>query len=176
MNSNKILRIYLGATFVVGVLFSAAVAHLTQIGEIENHSGAVLPLCWNVLFMLILPLVLDWSEQKYLKARFLELEDIAKENPELKAYLDNQCAKLHVESIKLAVVDSTVDEPFSYGLWRYNPRLIVPKSALSAAEVTKAIPSIEVELSKFARQGVTLTYFTFTIVQTILLYALQQFH
>jgi hypothetical protein len=120
--------------------------------------------------------LLDWSEQKYLKARFLELEDIAKENPELKAYLDNQCAKLHVESIKLAVVDSTVDEPFSYGLWRYNPRLIVPKSALSAAEVTKAIPSIEVELSKFARQGVTLTYFTFTIVQTILLYALQQFH
>lgn len=177
MTPNKILRIYLLASFAVGLLFSAAVAYMASTGEIETHAGAVLPLCWNVLFMLILPLVLDWGEQKYLKARFLEIEDLARENPELKAYLDKQCVQLHVETIKLAVVDSpAVGEPFSYGLWRYNPRLIVPSSALSADDVTKAIPSIEVELSRFARQGVTLSFFTFTIVQTIVLYALQQIH
>ncbi|MBY0548913.1 MAG: hypothetical protein K2W95_16700 [Candidatus Obscuribacterales bacterium] len=176
MKPNKILRIYLIASFVVGSLFSAAVAYMASVGEIETQAGAVLPLCWNVLFMLILPLVLDWSEQKYLKARFLEIEDLARENPELKAYLDKQCQRLHVETIKLAVVDSPVSEPFSYGLWRYNPRLIVPSSTLSAEDVTKAIPSIEVELSRFARQGVTLSFFTFTIVQTIVLYALQQIH
>lgn len=173
MKPNKILRIYLGASFVVGLLFSVAVAFLTKSGEIETHSGAVLPLCWNVLFMLILPLVLDWSEQKYLKARFLELEEVARDNPELKAYLDQQCAKLQVETIRLAVVDAPVDQPFSYGLWKYNPRLIVPKSALSTDETARAIPSIELELSRFARQSVTLTFFTFTVVQVLAQYLFQ---
>jgi hypothetical protein len=172
MKPNKILRIYLGVSFAVGLLFSAAVAHMTQVGEIELHSGAVLPLCWNVFFMLILPLVLDWSEQKYLKARFLGLEEVAQGNPELKAYLDSQCEKLRVESIRVGVIDAPVEEPFSYGLWRYNPRLIVPKSILSSEETARAIPSIELELSKFARQNVTLSFFTFTIVQILAQYCL----
>lgn len=173
MKPNKILRIYLGATLVAGLLFSVVVAYLAKTGEIETHAGAVLPLCWNTLFMLILPLVLDWSEQKYLKARFLELEELARDNPELKAYLDQQCEKLQVESIRLAVVDAPVDEPFSYGLWRYNPRLIVPRSALSAEETARAIPSIELELSRFARQSVTLTFVTFTVLQVLAQYLLQ---
>ncbi len=174
MKPNKILRIYLGVSFCIGLLFSAAVAFLAKTGEIETHAGAVLPLCWNVLFMLILPLVLDWSEQKYLKARFLELEELARDNPELKAYLDQQCTKLRVDCIRLAVVDAPVDEPFSYGLWRYNPRLIVPKSVLSIEETARAIPSIEMELSRFARQRVTLQFFTFTIVQVIAQYLFQR--
>lgn len=118
--------------------------------------------------MLILPLVLDWSEQKYLKARFVQLEEIAQDNPELKAYLDEQCRKMALAKIRVAVVDSPLPETFSYGLLRYNPRLIVSSSILSEAEKAKAIPSIEHELNRFAKQEVSLYFLAFTVLQIII--------
>ena len=118
--------------------------------------------------MLILPLVLDWSEQKYLKARFVQLEELARDNPELKLYLDQQCEKMALAKIRVAVVDSPVEETFSYGLLRYNPRLIMSTSMLSDAEKARVIPSIEHELNRFAKQEVSLYFLGFTAIQIVL--------
>lgn len=118
--------------------------------------------------MLILPLVLDWSEQKYLKARFLQLEELAKDNPELKECLERQCQKLSVPAIRLAVVETATEETFSYGLLRYNPRIILPSKLLSIEEKAKVIPSIENEMSRFARQEVSFYFAAFIVLQLIL--------
>lgn len=167
MKPSRIMRLYLTASCLVGVLLTAATSILLKNSIIEMNAALILPLCWNVLFMLILPLVLDWSEQKYLKARFLQLEELAQDNPELKNYLDQQCEKLALAKIKIAVVDSPAHETFSYGLLRYNPRLIVSSSMLSDAEKAKAIPSIESELNRFAKQEVSLYFIAFTVLQVV---------
>jgi Zn-dependent protease with chaperone function len=167
MKPSRIMRLYLTTTCVVGVLLTAATSVLLKNSIIELNAALILPLCWNVLFMLILPLVLDWSEQKYLKARFLQLEELAQDNPELKNYLEQQCEKMALAKIKVAVIDSPVEETFSYGLLRYNPRLIVSRSMLSDAEKAKAIPSIESELNKFAKQEISLYFIGFTVLQII---------
>lgn len=150
---------------VLGFLFTALTVLTLKRGDIGPNAALILPVCWNVLFMLILPLVLDWSEQKYLKARFLQIEEVAKDNPELKACLDQQCEKLSVSSIRLAVVDSSGEETFSYGFMRYNPRVIVSKEILSMEEKSKIIPSIENELNRFARQEVSLYFLAFLFAQ-----------
>lgn len=168
MKSSKILRVYLASSCVLGLALTAMTVVYLKQGEIGQSAAFILPFCWNVLFMLILPLVLDWSEQKYLKARFLQLEDVAKDNPELKAYLDQQCQKLAVSNIRVAVVDSAVEETFSYGLLRYNPRIIVPSKLLSDEEKAKIIPSIENELNKFKKQEVSLYFAAFTFAQLAL--------
>lgn len=158
MNPSQVMRVYMWASFAIGLGLAVVFAFMVKQQEIEPVAGILLVICWNVLMMLILPLVLDWSERKYCKARFLELEEIAQNNPELQAFLEQQCRRLEVPNIKLAVVDSSSEGPFSYGLWRYNPRLIVPSTVLSAEEKGKVIPSIELELSRFARQEVTLKF------------------
>lgn len=168
MKPSKILRVYLSTSGMIGLLLTALTVYSLKSGEIGPGAALILPVCWNVLLMLVLPLVLDWSEQKYLKARFLQLEDVAKDNPELKACLEQQCQKLAVSNIRLAVVDSQVDETFSYGLLRYNPRIIVPSSLLNLEDKTKAIPSIENELSRFARQEISLYFIAFIVVQILL--------
>src|SRR5579883_3087377 len=112
MKPSRILRVYLLTSGMIGLLLTVLTIYFLKSGEITPGAALILPVCWNVLLMLILPLVLDWSEQKYLKARFLQLEDVAKENPELKACLEQQCQKLAVSNIRLAVVDSQVDETF----------------------------------------------------------------
>ncbi len=167
MTPSRILRTYLWSSCVLGLLFTAVTVYLLHVGEIGFSAGMLLPVSWNVLFMLILPLVLDWSEQKYLNARFLQLEDVAKDNPELKACLEQQCEKLAVSNIRLAVVDSAVEETFSYGLLRYNPRVIMSSSMLGN-DKSKTIPSIENELSRFAKQEVSLYFFAFTFAQIAL--------
>ncbi len=168
MKPSKILRVYLGSSCVVGLLLTLLTVFFLKSGEIELNAALILPVCWNVLFMLILPLVLDWSEQKYLNARFLQLEEVAENNPELKACLEQQCRKLSVSNIKLAVVDSNGEETFSYGLLRYNPRVIVSKKMLSTDEKSRAIPSIESELNRFARQETSLYFLAFTFAQLAL--------
>jgi Zn-dependent protease with chaperone function len=167
MKPSRIMRLYLTTTCLVGILLTAATSVLLKTSIIEMNAALILPLCWNVLFMLILPLVLDWSEQKYLKARFLQLEELAQDNPELKNYLEQQCEKLALAKIKVAVIDSPVEETFSYGLLRYNPRLIVSSSMLSDTEKAKAIPSIESELNRFAKQEVSLYFIGFTVLQIV---------
>lgn len=167
MKPSKILRIYLSTSCGIGILFTALAVCLLKSGEIGPNAAILMPVSWNVLFALILPLVLDWSEQKYLKARFIQIEDVAKDNPELKAYLDQQCQKLSVSKIRLAVVD-TNEETFSYGLLRYNPRLIVSSSMLSPDEKSKVIPSIENELNRFVKQEISLYFLMFMFLQIVL--------
>lgn len=174
MKPSKILRVYLLTSGLIGLLLTCLTVYSLSHDEITPGAALILPVCWNVLLMLILPLVLDWSEQKYLKARFLQLEDVAKENPELKACLEQQCQKLAVSNIRVAVVDSQIDETFSYGLLRYNPRIIVPSSLLNLEDKTKAIPSIENELSRFARQEISLYFIGFIILQILLQQLLMQ--
>ena len=168
MKPSKILRVYLTSSCVLGLLLTAVTVFLLKRSDIELNAALILPVCWNVLFMLILPLVLDWSEQKYLKARFLQIEDVAKDNPELKACLDQQCQKLAVSNIRLAVVDSASEETFSYGLMRYNPRVIVSSEMMSTDEKAKIIPSIENELNRFAKQEVSLYFLAFVFAQLAL--------
>lgn len=165
MKPSRILRAYLVASCLIGLLLTALTVTMLKQGEIGPGAAFILPVCWNVLFMLILPLVLDWSEQKYLNARFLQLEDLAQDNPELKAYLDQQCQRLSLSNIRLAVVETAAEEPFSYGLLRYNPRIILPSKLLSLEEKSKIIPSIEVALSRFARQEISLYFLAFVFMQ-----------
>ncbi len=83
---------------------------------------------------MLLPMVLDWAERRYFKARFVALEDIAKTNPELALMIGEHCKKLSLPGLRLAVVDTTSDELFSYGLWRTNPRLIIPDALLTQSD------------------------------------------
>lgn len=168
MKPSKILKTYLSLSCLLGILLTLLTSFLLRLGYIEFTAAFVLPACWNVLFLLVLPLVLDWSEQKYLKARFMQIEELAQENPELKTYLDMQCQKLSVSQIRLAVVESNGEETVSYGLFGSNPRLIVPKSLLSLEEKSKIIPSIESELNKFARHELSFYFLGFTIAQIFL--------
>ncbi len=107
---------------------------------------------------MLLPLVLDWAERHYFKARFLALEEFAKTNPDLASVLEKQCKELAIPKLRLAVVESQTNELFSYGLWRINPRLILSRSLLNKESQIKMIPSIEAELSNFASQDRTLVF------------------
>jgi hypothetical protein len=165
----RILRIYCAVTFVIGVALALAMVYLVRHQDIEANAAAILTLCWNVLFLMILPLILDSCERKYFNARFMQLEELAESNPELKAALEEQCRKLAIPGLRLATVDSRFSEPFSYGLWRQNPRLIVPDACLkSHDEAVKMIPSIEFELTRFARHDVTVIFLLFSAAQVLL--------
>lgn len=168
MKPSKILQAYLLASCLLGLALTIFTAIWLKQSIIELNAALILPVCWNVLLLLLLPLVLDWSEQKYLNARFLQIEELANDNPELKSYLDIQCEKLSVSQIRVAVVESGADETLSYGLLGNNPRVIVPKSMLSLEEKSKIIPSIENELNKFARHELSLYFLGFTFFQLLL--------
>lgn len=165
MSPSRVLRIYLAVSLVVGLALCIPLALLIRVGELEANAGLFLCLSWNALFMLVLPLVMDWSESKYFQARFIALEDLALENPELKAYLEKECEKFSLASLKVAVANSPFDDTLSYGLWRQNPRLIIAKSVLQDNQ--KLFPSIEVELARFARQDISLAFMGFAFVQLL---------
>jgi hypothetical protein len=84
---------------------------------------------------------------------------------------------LALPGLRLAVVDDSVDEMFSYGLWRNNPRLIVSNNVLNAQAQKSLAPSIEAELTRFASQDNTLIFLMFAgfqvMVQNIIVYLLQ---
>lgn len=172
MKPSRVLLIYNSIAFAIGVLLTIPVALSVTQNELGYRGAAVMTLCWNVLFVMILPLVLDWSERKHCKVRFLELEEIAKTNPELADAISEQCKKLAIPKLRLAIVDSPSDETFSYGLWGYNPRLILPGAFLSAHEKKVIIPSIEAELTRFTNQDQTLVFLLFTVLQIVLQYVL----
>lgn len=165
---SQLLTIYLAVTFVVGVALAVCVAFLVKQNELGARGAAVMTLCWNVLFTMVLPLVLDWCERRYSKVRFLELEEIAQTNPELATAISEQCEKMAIPHLRLAVADTNNEETFSYGLWGYNPRLILPNTLLRSHEKSLIVPSIEAELTRFSNQDHTLVYLLFTVVQIIL--------
>lgn len=149
-------------------MLSLFVAVLVKQDEVGQNGALILTASWNVLMLMVLPMVLDWSERKYFNARFLQLEELAETNPELKAVLDEQCRKLSLPGLRLAAVDTADGETFTYGLWRQNPRLIVPSAWLSNVDTSQIVPSIEMQLNRFAKRDVTMVFFVFFIVQVVL--------
>lgn len=168
MKPSQILTIYCALAFVVGVVLTIPTALWVNQNELGARGAAIMTLCWNVLFTMILPLVLDWCESRYSKVRFLELEEIAKTNPELAAAISEQCEKMAIPRLRLAVGDINSEETFSYGLWGYNPRLILPNTLLRSHEKSLLLPSIEAELTRFTSQDQTMIFLLFTIVQIVL--------
>lgn len=172
MRPAQVLKFYLLGTFLCGLVLCLPVFALIAHGDIEREAGVLLIFCWNVLCLLVMPLILDWSEQKYCKARFLAMEELAKENPELKAFLDLQCEKLALETLRFAITDIGPGDILSYGLLKHNPRLIVPASFIADIDKTKTIPSIELELNRFAKQEISLYFLGFAVCQAVLLVGL----
>ena len=172
MRPSRVLTVFYAATFVIGALITVPVSFAVSHHDIGARGAAIMTLSWNVLFTMILPLVLDWSERKYFKARFLELEEVASRNPELAAAITEQCERLSIQKLRLAVVDSSADEIFSYGLWGSNPRLVLPNALLSSEEKAVMLPSIEAELTRFRSQDNTIIFLMFTVVQILLQYHL----
>lgn len=165
MKPAALLQTYCAVTFAIGIVLTAPIAYLINKGDLEMNAGVFLALSWNILFVMVLPLILDWSERKYARARFIALEELAETNPELKAALDAQCEKLALPGLRLAVADTAGDETISYGLFRNNPRLIVPAKVLSADERAKLIPSIESALMRFKRRDLTPMFLIFAAIQ-----------
>jgi hypothetical protein len=168
LKPSQVLTYYYALTFLLGTVLTVAVAFGVNAGEISPGGAAIMSLSWNVLFIMILPLVLDWSERKHCQARFLELEDIQGSNPELAAVIAEQCRHLSIAGLRLAVVDKGSDELFSYGLWGYNPRLILPQKLLTSQPPAAVWPSIEAELTRFASQDHTMIFLLFTVLQITL--------
>ena len=167
MTPSRILKIYYAVTFAVGVLLTIPLSFLVQTAEVGGRGAAIMTLSWNILFVMLLPIIMDISERMYYKARFVQLEEVATNNPELAAMINERCKKLHIAGFRFAVIDSPDTEVFSYGLWRNNPRLVVPQLLLST-EQTTSIPSIEKELVRFSKTEPTLIFFGFAVVQVAL--------
>lgn len=174
---SRVLKAYYAVTFLAGLAFTFPVAKWVTTDDVGLRGAALLILSWNVVFVMLLPLVLDWAERHYYKARFIALEEVAQDNPELARALASQCEKLSLPGLRLAVVDDSVDEMFSYGLWRNNPRLVMSANALKAQMEKGIAPGIEAELTRFASQDNTLIFLMFAgfqvMVQNVLVYLMQ---
>ncbi|SRR5581483_1184262 len=170
MSPTRILRLYYLTALIIGLVLTIPVSQLVKLTELGARGAFGLILCWNVLFLMILPLVLDWLERRYLRARFLAINEIAKDNPQLAEVIAKQCERLHIGGLKFAVVDTPSEELLSYGLWRSNPRLIVPDALLKPENQDKAIPSVEAELARFTRRDdSTVIFLMFAAIQAMLL-------
>ncbi len=168
MSPSRILKMYFIATLVVGLAAMIPVSQWVKLNELGTRGAFGLILCWNVLCLMILPLVIDWAERFYLKARFVAIQDIAKDNPQLAEVISMQCERLSITSLKFAVVDNSSEDLISYGLWRSNPRLIISGDMLKPENQAKAIPSVEAELARFIkRDDNTVIFLMFAAVQAI---------
>jgi hypothetical protein len=175
LSPSKALKLYYLATFVLGTILTFPLAHWVQGNDIGIRGAALLSLSANILFVMLLPLIMDFAESHYFKAKFLALEEIAKDNPELAGILEAQCQKLSLPGLKLAIVDGNnkdgdaPQELFSYGLWRHNPRLFLNQKVLRQKEIVQLMaPSIEAELSRFAKHDHTIIFVCFAAFQIIL--------
>lgn len=169
MHPSKILTVYYISTFLLGALFTLPVANWVSEKEVGIRGALGLILCWNVLFIMLLPLIIDWLEKRYLKARFVAIEEIAETNPELAHALTKQCQKYSLAGLKLAIIDNGSKELFSYGLWGSNARLMVPEKLLKEEVDSIVLPSIEQELDKFTRRNHTVVYLIFAGFQAVIL-------
>jgi len=157
-------------------MLTVLLSHWVATKDVGPRGAAIMTACLNVLLIMLLPLVLDWAERKYFKARFIMLEEVARTNPELASILQSQCQRLAIPNLRLAIVQSASKELFSYGMWRNNPRLVVSDSFLDVDQVNRMVPSIEAELTRFANQDMPLIFLMFGIVQEILLLVLLTIH
>jgi hypothetical protein len=171
---SRILKIYYTVTFTIGIILTVPLAFLVQTTEVGGRGAAIMTLSWNVLFVMLLPIIMDIGERMYYKARFVQLEEIATNNPELAAVIKERCETLHIAGCRFAVIDSVDTEVFSYGLWRNNPRLVVPQLLLSN-EQASVIPSIEKELVRFSKTEPTLIFMGFAVAQIALQHLLMLF-
>jgi Zn-dependent protease with chaperone function len=176
MHPSRVLKIYYASSFAAGVLLTFFLTHWVATKDVGPRGAAIITACLNVLLIMLLPLVLDWAESKYFKARFIMLEEVAKTNPELASILQEQCQRLAIPNLRLAIVQSSSKELFSYGLWRNNPRLVLSESFLEIEQVNRMIPSIEAELIRFSNQDMPLIFLMFGIVQEMLLLVLLVTH
>lgn len=100
------------------------------------------------------------------------------------AVISAQCEKLSIAGLKLAVIPAgsegalapEQDVLFSYGLWKSNPRLVVPDSLLKNEDSGKAIPSVEAELARFSRRDHNVIYLMFAGLQATALALLCMVH
>jgi len=175
MRPSLILKIYYICTCLAGLIFTIPLAHAVQTHELGARGAMIMTLCWNVLFTMILPLVMDWGETRYFKARFMQIEEVAQTNPELAAFITEQCKKLSIPGFRFAIIDDSSDEMFSYGLWRSNPRMVLPKDFLTVEQRSRTIPSIEAELARFASQDHTFVFLFFTGIQIMVQHLLIAF-
>lgn len=149
---SRILRMYYISTFLLGLVAIVPMSEWVKLNELGTRGAFGLILCWNVLCLMLLPLVIDWAERHYLKARFVAIQDIADHNPQLAEVIKTQCERLSISSLKFAVVENASEDLVSYGLWRSNPRLIVSSDMLKPENHEKAIPSVEAELARFIKR------------------------
>ena len=169
MSPFKILKTYYWITLASGLLFTLPLSHWVRLDEVGARGAFVLILCWNVLFMMLLPLVLDWAERRYLNARFMALEEVASSNPQLAEVLRERCKKMSIPGLKLVVIESQLEELVSYGIWKSNPRIIVPTILLEEGNEQQAITSVEQELARFSRREHDVVYLLFAAIQALLL-------
>ncbi len=167
MKPGTVLKVYLAVCFAAGIAMSAWMVTLVRVGEIDGHGAAVLALSWNVFFLLILPLLLDWSECTYFNARFMQLEELAESNPDLKAMLEEHCKTLSIDGLRLAAVDAANADLFSYGFLRQSPRLMVPASWLTGNGDKLSFPSIEHELHRMAKANLSGAFVVFAMLDVI---------
>jgi Zn-dependent protease with chaperone function len=171
MKPNQLLSIYFTSAFFIGIGLSAMLAHLESTKAVGILGGAVLTTCWNVFFLMILPLVQDWAQHNYCRARFIPLEEVKTTNPQLANILQNLSKRFSLGNLKLAIADVKADAPLSYGLLGSNPRLIVPQQMLDNLTTTSE-ESLEDELYHLTQQDHTLMFFMFTALQIIVQQAL----
>ncbi len=167
MQPSRSLNIYLLATFLTGVALSTATVAWVGDGEITAGGAAVLTLTWNVFFLMVLPLVLDWSQRKYFKARALDMKQLSSEHPEIAQAISQECERHSLPGLKMAVVDSVNDEIFSYGLPGVRPRIIISNGMLESAQERMIIPSIEEEIERSARHDQTTIFLLFAAIQIV---------
>jgi hypothetical protein len=176
LRPSTVLKIYYAVSFFVGCLLSVAVATHMRSHDIGARGAALTTLCWNAVFVMILPVVMDWSQSKYFKARFVQLEEVSELNPELASLLSQKCKELSLARLRVAVVDGPHREVFSYNLWGCNPRLVVPSSALDPQHFASMLPSVEAELGSFANHDHTIMFLLFAAVQIMLEQTLMLVH
>lgn len=185
MIASKVLRNYYIATFLMGVLMLAPMAYGLKTNEVGMKGAYAVILCFNVLCFLLHPLIMDWMERVYYKARFLALEEVAEKSPQLAKAVSEQCEQLSLNSVKFAVVEvahgesSTEFESHekqlsSYGLWRSNPRVVLSQRLLDPSNANAA-PSVLAELNRFSKNNTIPVFIAFAMVQSLLLYLVKTF-
>ncbi|MBP7862876.1 hypothetical protein KA183_14415 [bacterium] len=184
MIASKVLRNYYIATFLLGVVMLLPMTIGLKTNDVGMKGAYAVILCFNVLCFLLLPLIMDWTERVYFKARFLALEEVAEKSPQLAKAVSEQCEQLSLNSVKFAVVEVAHGEPeqelgsheklTSYGLWRSNPRVVLTNRLLDPSNLNAA-PSVLAELNRFSKNNTIPVFMGFAAIQSILLYVVKTF-
>lgn len=184
MIASKVLRNYYIATFLLGIVMLLPMAVGLKTNDVGMKGAYAVILCFNVLCFLLLPLIMDWTERVYFKARFLALEEVAEKSPQLAKAVSEQCEQLSLNSVKFAVVEVAAGDSehefaqdkqlSSYGLWRTNPRVVLTNRLLDPSNLNAA-PSVLAELNRFSKNNSIPVFIAFAAIQSILLYLVKTF-